>query len=246
MNFRWSIQSQEHPELGGSGGIHVPYVDNPDHTINRAARLGLPRSVGTGPVFPIGLHSRGINLLGWVCMQPHSILCHHQILNNVCLPKSLFTYYRSASISTGFTVPLVEVSIGNGRAPKTTSKGVEFANVTLGGNMELGAKLSVTLAPQLGMRLKTLDGLVDATISMTPSSKLTASGDLNFKPTTGKITDPCVRLNNNLALDWGISGNAASWDRAHTGEIWSVDKKLWEKVGSANPCFRVASRTVLI
>ncbi|RUS34926.1 hypothetical protein BC938DRAFT_477816 [Jimgerdemannia flammicorona] len=110
----------------------------------------------------------------------------------------------SVSINTVFTSPTVEISIGASEDPQLTSQGKNIANVTLSDKLELGAKLTQTLEPQLGIGVDVFGGSVKADLALMLSAGLTARGNSNFKPSSGKVTHTCVGVDGDVKLDWGV------------------------------------------
>ncbi|RUP49476.1 hypothetical protein BC936DRAFT_142429 [Jimgerdemannia flammicorona] len=88
--------------------------------------------------------------------------------------------------------------------PQLTSQGKNIANVTLSDKLELGAKLTQTLEPQLGIGVDVFGGSVKADLALMLSAGLTARGNSNFKPSSGKVTHTCVGVDGDVKLDWGV------------------------------------------
>lgn len=131
---------------------------------------------------------------------------------------------------TGFSLPVVDISIGNSSDPQTNSQGTNFADVTLSDNLQLSAGLTVSLIPQLGVGVSVLNGVVNADVSLQPSAGFTAGGQININVTTGQPSDPCVELVGDITLNWVVGGKLGPWGAAVTGQIWGVQKTLWQQV----------------
>ncbi|RUS18820.1 hypothetical protein BC937DRAFT_88307 [Endogone sp. FLAS-F59071] len=130
---------------------------------------------------------------------------------------------------TGFSLPVVDISIGNSSDPQTNSQGTNYADVTLSNNVQLSAGLTISLIPQLGVGVSVLNGLVNADVSLQPSAGLTAGGQININVTTGEPSDPCVELVGDVNLDWVVGGKLGPWGAAVTGQIWGIQKTLWQQ-----------------
>ncbi|RUS23820.1 hypothetical protein BC938DRAFT_474576 [Jimgerdemannia flammicorona] len=180
------------------------------------------------PVVPtIGLP--GLNYPGLLTLGPYFEI-NSALTGDIAL-------YGTITASTGFSMPMVDISIGNGSEPKSTSEGTNFANVKLSDSLQMSAGLTIALVPQLGVKISVLGGSVDADVSLQPSAGVTAGGTVNFDLQTGKPEDPCVELDGQVSLNWGVGGKIGPWGSALTGKIWGIQKKLWSQ------CFGGGSTT---
>lgn len=133
-------------------------------------------------------------------------------------------------ITTGFSLPSVSISIGDGSPPQPSAQGVDLGHVRLSSDLQLSAELTLELVPQISLGVNVFSGVVDAEISLLPSAGLTASGEIDFNPSAHKLKKACVGLGGDVQLGWEIKGNIGPWGAAKTGVIWELQKTLWEKV----------------
>ena len=143
----------------------------------------------------------------------------------------------TVEVSTTVTLPSVNISVGDGSTPSAVH-GTEIGNFAISENVDVSATLSVSMIPEFGLGIQVLQ-LVDAKVAVMPSIGLNANVDMNISGSNSLSATPCVGLNGQLALGYGVTGKLGPWGVSKTSSFWDFNKPLYQR------CFNSSKKSLV-